>query len=147
MYNRQFRAGLWRLAASLALAVALSPAGLGAGCARQQSGLSREDQRLVRQLVDQALARLARARADSTRAGAGAMDSAAVGLELQDLPRAWLDSAGVEQRLAGPWETLWKDPERGRRVLQAVHDSLEALRPVLFPPAPRPVPPPRPRVP
>jgi hypothetical protein len=147
-HNRHFEGALTRAGWTLAMAASLAAGAAAAGCTRRTDALTREDQRLVRELVAQARAALAAA--DS--AGDGGQQSGVQGDSTASTPgpggaalaaplTGWPDSAGLELRLAGPWARLWTEPERGRRVLQAVHDSLQALRPVLFPPPPRPVPP------
>lgn len=150
-HNRQFRAVRRRLGVGLAAAGCLAAAAASPGCSRQGDALSRQEQLLVDDLLAQARATLSAAGEDSTETsppvpqGTGDSTRTPVTPPVAPLapPRtAWLDSTSFEEQLAGSWARLWTNPERGRRVLQAVHDSLQALRPTLFPPPPKPSEPP-----
>ncbi len=76
----------------------------------------------MRELVDGVRARLGPAGADGAADSATAVPSAAA-----------LDTVALRQQLDGRLARLWREPERGRLVIQAVHDSLEAMRETLFP--------------
>lgn len=84
--------------------------------------LDEEEQRLVREVVQLARIRVERAR-----------DEAKSDSLLNELPPLYSD-AEIEALL----DRLSQDTERGAAVMEAIHDSLESLRDVVFPPPSRP---------
>lgn len=88
---------------------------------RPEVELNEEEQRLVREVIDLARIRVERAR-----------DQAKSDSLLKELPPLYDD-----EELEALLDRLAQNTERGAAVMEAIHDSLESLRDVVFPPPSR----------
>jgi len=101
---------------SLMLAATLATA-LACAATPDPGGLSPDEQALVDEIVELYTLRILRFTHPDSAAG------------LRETIALDVDRADLDARL----DRLGRDPKRGKALLNAVHDSLEALRPRLFP--------------
>ena len=124
MGRRSLRGTRWWPGPRAWPAVALIVLALFSACStrtRPKVDLDEEEQRLVREVVQLARIRIERVR-----------DEAKSDSLLKELPPLYDD-----EEIQTPLDRLAQDTERGAAVMEAIHDSLESLRDVVFPPPSR----------